>query len=428
MQTIIDSNSQGVFYHRKLAQVESLKKYRNRITISLLWGQLEYWFFKCGGNPFYKFVSPSQNDVYKEGDSWCEELVISEKEFRNASRPLITRYKTKSQFDKAEDKFKGLPYCCYTDRRTGKTWYFRNHEILDPFFEALVSETGNLRHNKEATEDLLGLTKVEQEKILSQTQGQSYTSNSGSHVPAQTESAHIPERKADLYTEITQENTQETTQNIESNEKKNNSENKEEFIDAEIMDSSTEQLALLPDLDSNSSELVKSSKNLSREKNKEIKEMINPVIEIYNSAKPDCWVRKNLIDLEGHFKQGTSRYTLFQCCKRLVEDEGYQNLLEAVQCALEGAKHHKFYAGCQGFRLEWMLRPKNFNPLVEAGKARLQKKWNAEAVQSGKPVVESSSKQEKEIKLWVTYLTKIDPNCQELPPESIREEVFARIS
>ena len=50
----------------------------NKITggvhCSLFLGQLIYWADKNDYKPFYKFRQPCQHELYKEGDSWAEEL------------------------------------------------------------------------------------------------------------------------------------------------------------------------------------------------------------------------------------------------------------------------------------------------------------------------------------------------------------------
>lgn len=96
--------------------------------------QLDYWFEKKP-NGFYKFLEPPEknHDMYRPGDSWCEELGISKGEFRTAFDRIGGRYRSKSEYDEAikTDRFKGKYYCSYLDRRTNLTWYFRNHELLD---------------------------------------------------------------------------------------------------------------------------------------------------------------------------------------------------------------------------------------------------------------------------------------------------------
>lgn len=59
-----------------------------KVTATILLQQIIYWHSKMNG-PFYKFIEPSKNNpAYKEGDSWCEELGFSVKEFRTAYKIL----------------------------------------------------------------------------------------------------------------------------------------------------------------------------------------------------------------------------------------------------------------------------------------------------------------------------------------------------
>src|SRR5574343_635224 len=128
----------------------------------LVMQQLDYWF---EGHPegFYKFLEPSDHPAYKDGDSWTEELGMSRHEFRTAFDKIGIRYKSKSEFDKAVDKFQGKFYCSYVDRRSNLTFYFRNHELMDAALDKLLSKnspknqkttstaSGNPRNSEEFT-------------------------------------------------------------------------------------------------------------------------------------------------------------------------------------------------------------------------------------------------------------------------------------
>jgi hypothetical protein len=105
----------------------------------LVMQQLDYWF---EGHPegFYKFLEPSDHPAYKDGDSWTEELGMSRHEFRTAFDKIGIRYKSKSDFDQAVDKFQGLFYCSYVDRRSNLTYYFRNHDLVDAALDELLSK------------------------------------------------------------------------------------------------------------------------------------------------------------------------------------------------------------------------------------------------------------------------------------------------
>jgi len=82
------------------------------------------------GDKFYKFIEPSSNQrAYKEGDSWTEELCVSRKTFARAFDQIGIRYKSKTSFREAKDKFQGKPYASYYDRQTKQTVFLKNSEI-----------------------------------------------------------------------------------------------------------------------------------------------------------------------------------------------------------------------------------------------------------------------------------------------------------
>ena len=105
----------------------------------LVMQQLDYWF-ENHPEGFYKFLLPSEHPAYKDGDSWTEELGMSRHEFRTAFDKIGIRYKSKSDFDQAVDKFQGLFYCSYVDRRSNLTYYFRNHDLVDAALDELLSK------------------------------------------------------------------------------------------------------------------------------------------------------------------------------------------------------------------------------------------------------------------------------------------------
>ncbi len=114
----------------------------------LVMQQLDYWF---EGHPegFYKFLLPSDHPAYKVGDSWTEELGMSKDEFRTAFDKIGIRYKSKTEFDQAVDKFQGKFYCSYVDRRSNLTYYFRNHDLVDAALDELLSQTSPKPQNPE---------------------------------------------------------------------------------------------------------------------------------------------------------------------------------------------------------------------------------------------------------------------------------------
>ena len=53
---------------------KEFNKITGSVHCSLFLGQLIYWADKNDYKPFYKFRQPCQHELYKEGDSWAEEL------------------------------------------------------------------------------------------------------------------------------------------------------------------------------------------------------------------------------------------------------------------------------------------------------------------------------------------------------------------
>ncbi len=121
--------------------VKELHSIAGGVLGCLVMQQLDYWF---EGHPegFYKFLLPSDHHAYKVGDSWTEELGMSKDEFRTAFDKIGIRYKSKTEFDQAVDKFQGKFYCSYVDRRSNLTFYFRNHDLVDAALDELLSQTG----------------------------------------------------------------------------------------------------------------------------------------------------------------------------------------------------------------------------------------------------------------------------------------------
>ena len=58
------------------------------IIPTLVLQQIIYWWGKNGGQPFYKFIEPCDHKLYRDGDSWTEEIGISKKQFISAFKKL----------------------------------------------------------------------------------------------------------------------------------------------------------------------------------------------------------------------------------------------------------------------------------------------------------------------------------------------------
>jgi len=116
-------------------------------TIILL--QLEYWFTKCKGDKFYKFLDVCEHEQYKQGDSWVEELGFTKHEFRTAFTKIGKAYKSKREFNESQDLFGGKYYASYYDRIKGLTYYCRNDKAVADLLSNCLAEKESLEDKKD---------------------------------------------------------------------------------------------------------------------------------------------------------------------------------------------------------------------------------------------------------------------------------------
>ena len=119
--------------------IKELKPYAGSITACILMQQLDYWLEKKPEG-FYKFKEPCKHELYSDGDSWCEELGFSAEEFDNAFLKIGIKYKSRTAFFQAEDKFKGKFYASYTDKISHLTYYFRNDALVDTILCEIITK------------------------------------------------------------------------------------------------------------------------------------------------------------------------------------------------------------------------------------------------------------------------------------------------
>jgi hypothetical protein len=111
------------------------------ISACLLMARLEILFSE---NPEYvcKYKQPCLAQQKLGGLSFIEELGISRSVIDAAIREIVYTHRTAKGFRLAEDKFKGKFYCRYVDvLDENKTYYFRNHELVNRCLEELKANT-----------------------------------------------------------------------------------------------------------------------------------------------------------------------------------------------------------------------------------------------------------------------------------------------
>jgi len=119
-----------------------LSKALGNDNAALIIDRLEYWFAKKS-NGFYKFFEPCQHPLYREGDSWLEELGFSRKSFLHAFSFIGTRYSSCTSFHKLQDKFQGKLYASYYARQTHQTFFIRNHQLAEDFLSKIFGGLPN---------------------------------------------------------------------------------------------------------------------------------------------------------------------------------------------------------------------------------------------------------------------------------------------
>jgi hypothetical protein len=136
-------NKALALFRDSIPYIKQLRQLTDSVTAAILMQQLDYRF-NTQPEGFYKFLEPCDNEYYREGDSWTEELGFSEEEFRGAFDKLGVRYRSKQQFEArpAAERFldeEGNPrfYASYHNKIKGYTWYFRNHALVDDLLDSL---------------------------------------------------------------------------------------------------------------------------------------------------------------------------------------------------------------------------------------------------------------------------------------------------
>ncbi|HEX8278031.1 MAG TPA: hypothetical protein VF540_05020 [Segetibacter sp.] len=111
------------------------------IIACLLMARLEL-LFEANPNGFHKYTKPCNFQILEGSKCWVDLLCISPHQFRTAFDQIGVRYKTKEDFDKEKDKFKGKYYCSFSAMGDlNRTYYFRNNKLVDDCFEQLLSKS-----------------------------------------------------------------------------------------------------------------------------------------------------------------------------------------------------------------------------------------------------------------------------------------------
>lgn len=104
--------------------------------------QIIYWWKRSGGK-FYKFIEPCDHAMYKQGDSWSEELGLSAKEFRTGLENFAFKCgkKNKELHGEGYEEAKNSHTVWYYTDNDRVTWYQINESLLHKLLSGVYEVT-----------------------------------------------------------------------------------------------------------------------------------------------------------------------------------------------------------------------------------------------------------------------------------------------
>ena len=159
------------FFQKRTPYIKELRVLcKDSTDATLLMQSMEY-YFTYNQDGFYKFLSPCSHDLYRAGDSWCEELGFSERSMRTALDKICIRYQSIKQlnhYTREDENGKTLTdkngkaiqfervnpfeilnargevvgeamYYSYIDAIKRVTFYHRNHALTDRLLREVIA-------------------------------------------------------------------------------------------------------------------------------------------------------------------------------------------------------------------------------------------------------------------------------------------------
>lgn len=164
--------------------------------------RFEFWFHKKPKG-FYKFIKPCNHRLYTSGDSWCEDLSLSENTFRKYAKIFCRSYPSKESFLKKEDPFMGKPFASYHDRLKKLTFFVKNpcfdKSTLSRFFRSLDCASVCVSNNNKINSNNINPPKSPLNKNPKREEG------SISHGDLEKDNQNIPDMAQTIYNIWTEE-------------------------------------------------------------------------------------------------------------------------------------------------------------------------------------------------------------------------------
>lgn len=118
---MLDEDRKVISYRPRFVQIAG------SVTAAILLQQVYHRWKAQKRRPFYKFTRPCAHPLYREGDSWCEELKFSRREFDTARSKIGVR--VGCQAEGAEEALREGIVLYWQDARR-RTWYWLNAPLL----------------------------------------------------------------------------------------------------------------------------------------------------------------------------------------------------------------------------------------------------------------------------------------------------------
>lgn len=129
-----------------LAEDKKLVTYRprlneitGRVTATILLQQVLFRAQQVDYQPFYKFRAPCGHTLYREGDSWTEELGFTVREFDTALKAIGTKIKKGNNKADALNGTGVRNLVIYWTDASRVTWYLLNVGLLERMLERLYA-------------------------------------------------------------------------------------------------------------------------------------------------------------------------------------------------------------------------------------------------------------------------------------------------
>lgn len=116
-----------------------LNEITGRVTATILLQQVLFRAQQIDYQPFYKFRAPCSHALYREGDSWTEELGFTVREFDTALGTIGTKVRKGNNKSEALEGTSVQNLVIYWTDANRVTWYLLNVGLLEQMLEKLYA-------------------------------------------------------------------------------------------------------------------------------------------------------------------------------------------------------------------------------------------------------------------------------------------------